>query len=69
MCDVDLEDDEYHLPDLPIPEGFTYETYLRHLTEEGLARLYGDAAKMPKCRSAKSANCASSTRWVLTSTS
>ena len=44
MCDVDLEDDEYHLPDLPIPEGFTYETYLRHLTEEGLARLYGARA-------------------------
>ncbi len=41
MCEVDLEDKEFHLPDLPIPEGFTYETYLRHLTEEGLARLYG----------------------------
>ena len=34
----------YHLPDLPIPEGFTYETYLRHLTEEGLDRLYGEQA-------------------------
>ena len=34
----------YHLPDLPIPDGFTYETYLRHLTEEGLARLYGERA-------------------------
>lgn len=44
MCDVDLEDDTYHLPDIEIPEGFTYETYLRHLTEEGLVRLYGDAA-------------------------
>jgi DNA polymerase-3 subunit alpha len=41
MCEVDLEDPTYHLPDLPIPEGFTYETYLRHLTEEGLQRLYG----------------------------
>jgi DNA polymerase III subunit alpha len=45
MCDVDLEDDSYHLPDLPIPEGFTYESYLRHLTEEGLERLYGETAK------------------------
>lgn len=42
MCDVDLEDDQYHLPDIPIPEGFNYESYLRHLTEEGLERLYPD---------------------------
>jgi DNA polymerase-3 subunit alpha len=41
MCAIELEDPTYHLPDLPIPEGFTYETYLRHLTEEGLQRLYG----------------------------
>ena len=44
MCTVDLEDKEYHLPDLEIPEGFNYETYLRHLTEAGLERLYGDNA-------------------------
>ncbi|NJN81222.1 MAG: PHP domain-containing protein [Caldilineaceae bacterium] len=44
MCDVDLEDPEYHLPDLPIPDGFTYESYLRHLTEKGLAEFYGDRA-------------------------
>ncbi|MBX3016089.1 MAG: DNA polymerase III subunit alpha [Caldilineaceae bacterium] len=44
MCEVDLEDKNYHLPDMPIPEGFTYDTYLRHLTEEGLARLYGERA-------------------------
>ncbi|HXF61637.1 MAG TPA: DNA polymerase III subunit alpha [Caldilineaceae bacterium] len=47
MCDVDLEDPNYHLPDLPIPDGFTYETYLRHLTEEGLQRLYGERANDP----------------------
>ncbi len=45
MCDVDLEDDQYHLPDLPIPDGFNYESYLRHLTEEGLERLYGERGK------------------------
>lgn len=45
MCDVDLEDDQYHLPDIEIPEGHTYETYLRHVTEEGLARLYGARAQ------------------------
>ncbi len=44
MCDVDLEDDNYHLPDMDIPDGFTYETYLRHLTEEGVHRLYGEQA-------------------------
>ena len=44
MCEVDLEDPTYHLPDLPVPEGYNYETYLRHLTEEGVQRLYGDRA-------------------------
>ena len=29
---------------MDIPEGFTYETYLRHLTDQGLQRLYGDRA-------------------------
>ncbi len=43
-CDVDLEDDSFHLPDMDIPEGFTYETYLRHLTDQGVQRLYGDRA-------------------------
>lgn len=44
MCDVDLEDREYHLPDIEIPEGYDYESYLRHLTDEGIAWLYGDNA-------------------------
>lgn len=42
MCEVDLEDKEYHLPDMPIPEGFTYSSYLRHLTVTGLAERYGE---------------------------
>ncbi len=29
------------------PEGYTYETYLRHLTEEGLQRRYGERADDP----------------------
>ena len=45
MCEVDLEDDQYHLPDLPIPDGFNYQSYLRHLTEEGLEQLYGERGK------------------------
>ncbi len=44
MCDVDLEDDSYHLPDIDIPDGFTYETYLRHLTDAGVQLLYGERA-------------------------
>ncbi|HIQ05622.1 MAG TPA: DNA polymerase III subunit alpha, partial [Anaerolineae bacterium] len=44
MCNVDLEDDQYHLPDIDIPPGYTYETYLRHLTEKGLHHRYGSRA-------------------------
>ena len=47
MCDVDPEDGTYHLPDIDIPENFTYETYLRHLTEEGLRWRYHDRADDP----------------------
>ena len=53
MCDVDLEDPNYHLPDLPIPDGFNYESYLRHLTEEGLHRLYGERANLPDVQERK----------------
>ncbi|MGB5048846.1 MAG: DNA polymerase III subunit alpha [Caldilineaceae bacterium] len=53
MCEVDLEDPTYHLPDLPIPEGFDYESYLRHLTEEGLQRLYGERADSPEIQERK----------------
>jgi DNA polymerase III subunit alpha len=53
MCEVDLEDPTYHLPDLPIPEGFTYASYLRHLTELGLERLYGEHAKDPEVQERK----------------
>ena len=42
MCDVELEDEQYHLPEIEIPEGYTYETYLRHLTDLGVKRLYPD---------------------------
>ncbi|MEA3334573.1 MAG: DNA polymerase III subunit alpha [Chloroflexota bacterium] len=44
MCQVDLEDSSFHLPDTEIPEGFTYQTYLRHLTEKGLQQRYGQRA-------------------------
>ena len=53
MCAVNLEDPKYHLPDLPIPEGFDYESYLRHLTEEGMRRLYGARADLPEMQERK----------------
>ncbi len=50
MCHVDPDDDTYHLPDIAIPEGFTYQTYLRHLTEEGLRWRYAARADDPTIR-------------------
>jgi DNA polymerase III subunit alpha len=50
MCNVDPEDDQYHLPDIVIPEGFNYETYLRFLTEQGLHERYGSRADAPDVR-------------------
>ena len=53
MCHVNLEDPTYHLPHLPVPDGFDYESYLRHLTEEGLHRLYGQRADLPEIQERK----------------
>ncbi len=49
-CNVDLSPHGYHLPIMNVPEGFTTETYLRELCEEGLHRHYGDRAEEPKVR-------------------
>ncbi len=42
-CNVDLTNKGYHLPRFPVPPGYTAETYLRELCEEGLRRRYGEA--------------------------
>ena len=34
-CDINLERTSYHLPLFEVPEGYTTESYLRHLCEEG----------------------------------
>ncbi len=47
MCQVDPEDGQYHLPDFPVPAGFTIKSYLRHLTKEGLRRRYNERADAP----------------------
>ena len=43
-CNVDLSFKGYHLPDFPVPEGYTTETYLRHLCQEGARKRYGARA-------------------------
>jgi DNA polymerase-3 subunit alpha len=42
-CEVDLDPSGFHLPEMEVPSGYTADAYLRHLTEAGLRRLYGDA--------------------------
>jgi DNA polymerase-3 subunit alpha len=41
-CNVNLDRTGFHLPELDVPVDFTPKSYLRHLTEMGLRRLYGD---------------------------
>ncbi len=52
MCDLDLDTyyQGYHLPHFPVPEGYTAETYLRALCEEGLRKRYGERADDPEVR-------------------
>ena len=44
-CDVDLTPTGYHLPLFTVPETFTTQSYLRHLCEKGLNRIYGERAQ------------------------
>jgi len=44
-CNVDLTPTGYHLPLFTVPEEFTTQSYLRHICEAGLNRIYGDRAK------------------------
>src|SRR5215211_5483723 len=49
-CNVDLGFKGYHLPDFAVPEGFTAETYLRYLCEEGAKKRYQHDASSIKVR-------------------
>lgn len=40
-CQVELNFDEHHLPKFDVPEGETAESYLRHICEQEIPRLYG----------------------------
>jgi DNA polymerase-3 subunit alpha len=50
MCNVDLDPKGYHLPMYPVPEGFTAETFLRKLCEDGLREHYGVRSDDPAVR-------------------
>ncbi len=49
-CAVDLSFKGYHLPEFPVPDGHTPESYLRKLCEEGAERRYGAGAQREKVR-------------------
>jgi len=56
MCEVDLEDKSYHLPDLPVeimPPGHDYKSFLRKLTDEGLVQRYGERVDSPEVQQRK----------------
>jgi DNA polymerase-3 subunit alpha len=44
MCNVNLDDTSYKLPEYPVPEGYDAQSYLRYLCEEGLRNRYGNHA-------------------------
>lgn len=47
-CNVDLKSNGYHLPEFPVPEGYSAESYLRELCEQGIQRRYGARAHEPR---------------------
>ncbi len=49
-CNVDLSTKGYHIPKFQVPDGFTPETYLRKLCEQGLVQHYGDSAQAANVR-------------------
>lgn len=49
-CNVDLSFKGYHLPIFEVPEGYTPQSYLRELCEEGLKKRYGPRAADPILR-------------------
>ncbi|MBI5876562.1 MAG: DNA polymerase III subunit alpha [Chloroflexi bacterium] len=39
-CNLKLDNKDYHLPEFSVPDGFTIESYLRHIAEAGFARRF-----------------------------
>ncbi len=44
-CHVEIEFGHYHLPKYAVPEGFSSESYLRKLCEDGLRERYGEESE------------------------
>lgn len=44
-CNVDFEFGHVHLPKFDVPEGYTSDSYLRHLSETGLRKRYDNITK------------------------
>ncbi len=68
-CNVDLSFKGYHLPDFPVPEGYTTESYLRHLCQEGRGSATAPGRTAPTCNNGWNTSWASCTRWASTPTS
>ncbi|HNH80342.1 MAG TPA: BglII/BstYI family type II restriction endonuclease, partial [Anaerolineales bacterium] len=49
-CNVDLGFKGYHLPEFPVPDGYTAETYLRSLCEAGAENRYKEDATSSKVK-------------------
>src|SRR5687768_1580886 len=49
-CNVDLSFKGYHLPDFPVPVGYTTESYLRYLCDAGARKRYGERATSQQVR-------------------
>jgi len=49
-CNVDIGFSGYHLPRFDVPEGYTSESYLRELCEQGLARRYREITPEVRAR-------------------
>ncbi len=47
-CQVDLDFKQYHLPNFPVPEGYTAQTYLKELCQQGLKKRYQNRADDPE---------------------
>ena len=45
MCEINLDDKEYHLPVFPVPTGYDSTSYMRYLCEKGMRWRYGSRAE------------------------
>lgn len=50
MCSVALDNVSYKLPQFPVPEGYSAQSYLRELCLKGLSWRYGDRAETAEVR-------------------